>query len=109
MLSNLLYAITLLVVSLPAYLLETIEVASSSAVIELQQKKGIYVSDRNTLEKLSFCADLCIQVHENIIDLPVNELVETKVKVRLLSEMTKQSLITLAMRLIDSDSLGNIE
>ncbi len=41
-------------------------------------------------------------------DLPFDELIETKVQVRLISEMEKESLITMYMVLADRETVDSI-
>ena len=79
-LNNLLYALTLLVVSLPVYLFDTVEIASASAIIWLQGQK-IVIRNYNALERLAFCKDLCIQVNQDTTDSPFRALTESHVNV----------------------------
>jgi len=68
------------VVSLPAELVNTIEVASSSAILALQDSQ-IVVSEKDTLENMGLCTDVCIHVRHNHLTYPNLE----SVNVRLLS------------------------
>ena len=94
--NNLLYALTLLVVSHPVYLLDTVEVASAAAIIWLQ-KHQISIRNNKALENLAFCKDICMQVNQDTID----DLISSSVKIVLLSQEDKSSMITMLLTKTD--------
>ena len=67
------------------------------------------IRNNNALERLAFCKDLCIQVNHKTIDSPFKNLLDTKVTVRLLSQIEKRHLITMLVTIADENLVDDID